>query len=211
MSLAIRKATAADTDALFRVCLLTADAGKSAEGLHDFPELPGLIFAVPYLTRKATFAYVLEDEDTKEVVGYVVGSPDTREYEQDVHENWFLVHAVRYLYGSPLDKPDTKKGDRSYLDRLYNPNAYQAREENIAFSPAHLHINILEKYQRKGWGKRLIGKAIECLKEKGVDGVWVGLDPRNEEAKRFYEKIGFRDIEGVQDDNQLGLKFVDFH
>ena len=189
MSLVIRKATVADTDALFRVCLLTANAGKSAEELYDFPELPGLIFAVPYLTRKATFAYVLEEEDTKEVVGYVVGSPDTREYEQDLYENWFPVHAVRYLYGSPLDKPDTKKGDRSYLDWFYNPIAYQAREDNIAFSPAHLHINILEKYQRKGWGKRLIGKAVECLKEKVFGLVWIrGM----RKLKGFIRRLGSR-------------------
>jgi len=210
MSPAIRKATVADTDALFRICLLTANAGKSAEELHDFPELPGLTFAVPYLTRKATFAYVLEEEDTKEVVGYVVGSHDTREYEQDVHENWFPVHAVRYLYGSPLDKPDIKKGDRLYLDRFHNPKDYKACEESVAFSSAHLHINVLEKYQRKGWGKRMIGKAVEWLKEKGVDGVCVGVDERNEQAKKFYKKIGFEGIEGVLGDNQLGLKFVDF-
>jgi ribosomal protein S18 acetylase RimI-like enzyme len=207
MSLAIRKATEADTDALFRVCLLTADAGKSAVGLFDYPELPGLTYAVPYLTRKATFAYVLEEDDTKEVVGYVVGSHDTREYEEDVIQNWFPVHAIRYLYGSPFDNPDIKEGDKAYIKRYLNPSVFRTFDWSIAFSPAHIHINLLDKHQRKGWGRRLIGKAVEHLKEKGLDGLWVGVDPRNEEAKKFYKRIGFEEIKG----GELGLKFVHFH
>lgn len=208
MSLVIRKATEADTEALFRVCILTSDAGKSGLALHDFPELPGLTYATPYLTRKSTWAYVLEEEDTKEVVGYVVGAYDTRAYEEDVFNNWFPVHAIRYRCGSPLENPNIKSSDKSYLERYQNPKKhYRALDANVAFSPAHLHINILGKHQGKGWGRRMIGKAVEHLKEMGLDGLWVGIDPRNEEARRFYKRIGFTEI---LDANQLGLKFVDF-
>jgi ribosomal protein S18 acetylase RimI-like enzyme len=210
MSLAIRKTTIADTKALFRVCLFTADAGKSGVGLYNYPELPGLTYAVPYLTRKATWAYVLEEEDTKEVVGYVVGSHNTREYESDVFQNWYPIHDIRYLYDSPLENPETKPGDRVYLERFSNPTVFRAFDANIAFSPAHLHINILEQHQRKGWGIRLIAKAVEHLKGEGLDGLWVGVDPRNDKARNFYKRIGFKEIEGAPDVNQLGLKFADF-
>lgn len=210
MSLAIRQATIADTDALFRICILTADAGKSAIPLHDFPELPGLTYAVPYLMREATWAFVLEEVNTKEVVGYVVGTHDTRKYEEDVIRNWFPVHAVRYLYGSLYDKPGIKPGDKSYLERYRDPKVYRSFDANVAFSPAHIHINILDAHQGKGWGKRLIGVAVEHLKKKGLDGLWVGIDPRNIGARKFYKKIGFKEIEGAPDENQLGLKFVDF-
>ncbi len=211
MSLAIRKATETDTDALFRVCLLTADAGKSAAPLHDFPELPGLTYAVPYLTRKATWAFVLEEEDTNEVVGYVVGSYDTREYDQDVIQNWFPVHAIRYLYGSPHEKTDIKPGDKSYLGRYRNPIVFKAHDSSIAFSPAHMHINILDKHQKKGWGRRLVAAGVECLKEKGLDGLWLGLDPRNEGARKFYKRLGLSEIDGAQAAHLLGLKFADFN
>lgn len=211
MSLAIRRATEADTAALFRICLLTADAGKSAVALHDFPELPGLTYAVPYLTRKATWAFVLEEEDTKEVVGYVVGSYDTRAYEEDVIQKWFPVHAIRYLYDSPYDKPDIKPADKWYLGRYRDPTVFKAFDANVNFSPAHMHINILEKYQKKGWGRRLIETAVEYLKGKGLDGLWVGIDPRNDESRKFYKRVGFKEIEGAPDVNQLGLKFVDFN
>lgn len=210
MSLAIRKATEADTEALFRICILTSDAGKPGLALHDFPELPGLTFAVPYLTRKATWAYVLEEENTKEVVGYVVGTHDTQAYEEDVINNWFPIHAIRYRYGSSLNNPDIKPSDKSYLERYRNPKAYRSFDANVAFSPAHLHINILDEYQGRGWGRRMIGKAVEHLREMGLDGLWVGIDPRNNAARKFYEKVGFKEIRGAPDANQLGLKFVDF-
>lgn len=211
MSLTIRKATEADTDALFRVCLHTADAGKSAAALHDFPELPGLTYAVPYLTRKATWAFVLEEENTKEVVGYIVGSYNTQEYDQDVLENWFPVHAIRYLHGSPYDSPDTKPADKNYLKNYKNPIVYKAPDYCIKISPAHMHINILAEHQGKGWGVKMIATAVEYLREKGIEGMWLGLDSRNVRGKKFYERIGFRGIEGAPGDVWLGLKFADFN
>jgi GNAT superfamily N-acetyltransferase len=153
---------------------------------------------------------VLEEEDTKEVVGYVVGAHDTRAYEEDVISNWFPVHAIRYRWGSPLDNPDIKPNDKFYLERYQDPKYYRAFDANVAFSPAHLHINILDKHQGRGWGRRLIGKAVEHLKEMGLDSLWVGVDPRNNEARKFYRKIGFNEILGAPDANQLGLRFADF-
>jgi len=78
-------------------------------------------------------------------------------------------------------------------------------EECIAFSPAHLHIDILPEYQRRGWGKKLIGRAAEYLRGEKVDGVWVGIDPKNENAKKFYRKLGFEDIEAPG--ANMGLRF----
>ncbi|KAF8138450.1 hypothetical protein EV363DRAFT_528376 [Boletus edulis] len=72
-----------------------------------------------------------------------------------------------------------------------------ASEAQIAFSPAHLHIDILESHQRKGWGKRLIGTAIRHLKEKGLKAVWLGMDPRNKAAALFYERLGFHMFDGA--------------
>ncbi|KAJ7356765.1 hypothetical protein DFH08DRAFT_770928, partial [Mycena albidolilacea] len=40
----IRPATVQDPSTLSRICFLTADAVKAAEHLHDFPELPGLVW-----------------------------------------------------------------------------------------------------------------------------------------------------------------------
>ncbi|KAF5322094.1 hypothetical protein D9619_000813 [Psilocybe cf. subviscida] len=201
-SLRIRRATGDDESCLSRICLLTADAGKSAEARHDFKELPGLVYSVPYVKLPTTWAFVLEEEETKEVVGYVVGSTDTRAYEHHASEEWWPVLAPKY----PVENA-TKPGDIHYSKLLREMNT--ATDSSVAFSPAHLHINLLDNHQRKGWGRRLIGAAVEYLKGEGLEAVWIGMDPRNEEARKFYTKVGFKEIVGA-DSNHLGLRFADF-
>jgi ribosomal protein S18 acetylase RimI-like enzyme len=202
MSLTIRKATEADAPALSRICLLTADAGKSAEHLHDYRELPGLVFSVPYVKLPTTWAFVLVNE-SDEAVGYIVGSTDTRTYEKYAAQHWWPPLAENYPLSLAV-KPD----DKRYMERFQKAQA--APDADIAFAAAHLHINILEKYQRQGWGRKLITTAIEYLKGQNVEGagVWLGLDPRNSEARKFYERVGFRKIEG--EDNEMGVKFANY-
>ncbi|KAF8663440.1 hypothetical protein AX16_001010 [Volvariella volvacea WC 439] len=205
MPIVIRRASEGDSPALSRICLLTADAGKSAAALHDFSELPGLVYAVPYVKLPMTWGFVMEDQTTNEVVGYVIGSTDTRVYETYAAENWWPGLAAKYPPSIA-----TKPADLHYCNLLQDMPT--APESNIAFSPAHLHIDILEKYQRQGWGRKLIETAVEYLKGENIrgEGVWLGLDPRNEDARRFYHRLGFVEIEGAPDNNQLGLRFKDF-
>ena len=40
----------------------------------------------------------------------------------------------------------------------------------------------------------------------GVPEVWLGLNPRNEGAKKFYERIGFKVINGSVDANEMWLR-----
>ncbi|KAJ7638976.1 acyl-CoA N-acyltransferase [Roridomyces roridus] len=197
MSITIRKATEADGPSLSVICLLTADAGNSAEHLHDYGELPGLVYAVPYIKLPNTWAFVLVDGSA--VVGYIVGSQDTRAYEDYAQKHWWPVQAEKYP-PERAQRPDDKK----YAMLLRN--MHTAEEPNISFSPAHLHINMLEEYRGKGWGRRMINTAVEYLKEQGLPGVWLGMDPRNVDARKFYERLGFVGIEGSPE-HVVGLSF----
>ncbi|KAJ7037529.1 acyl-CoA N-acyltransferase [Mycena alexandri] len=167
MAIKIRPASAHDAPALSRICLLTADAGQTAEHLHDFPELPGLVWAVPYVNLPTTWGFVME-EDSGDIVGYIV--PADQHYTQ-------LLRKMRVL-------PET----------------------TLAFAPAHLHIDILGSHQKQGWGRKLIETAVEYLRCEGVDGVWLVMNPKNVNARKFYERLGFRSIEGSPE-NHVGLKF----
>lgn len=213
MTLTIRKALESDAPSLSRICLLTADAGESAEALHDYGELPGLVYAVPYVKLPTTWGFVLVDRDdtnapvdeseqlgneNEKVVGYILGSFDTRAFEKHAADIWWPALAEKYP-PSFARKP----ADERYMKLLRD--MHTAPDDNIAFAPAHLHIDILPEYQKKGWGRRLIEEAIEHLRTE-VGGVWLGLDPRNEGAKTFYRKLGFEDIDGAPEGN-MGLKF----
>ncbi|KDQ29323.1 hypothetical protein PLEOSDRAFT_1076097 [Pleurotus ostreatus PC15] len=206
-----RPATEADEQSLLRICLLTADAGASAEYRHNYGELPGLVYAVPYVKLPSTFGFVMEVLETKEVVGYVLSSFNTRVYEQAAAETWWPT--LKASFPLPANNEpgyydkELKEGDKAYIERIWD--MHTAPEANIKFSAAHLHIDILEDYQRQGWGRKLIAEVVRFLGERGLDGVWVGLDTRNDNAKKFYAKLGFKDIEGAPDGN-MGLKFKDF-
>ena len=77
-------------------------------------------------------------------------------------------------------------------------------DANVAFAAAHLYINILEKYHRQGWKRKLITTAVEYLREQNVEGAGVslGLDPSNSEAKKFYERV---------EENKMGPHRIDKH
>ena len=204
----IREARASDSKSVSRICLLTGDAGKTAEHLHDFGELIGLMYAEPYVQLPAGFGFVMVDPSKSDaVVGYVLGTADTRLFEQQASDSWFPEVQKRYPYPPrhPQD-PDRplKPADERYIRTIHNPP--RTPQVQIAFSPAHLHIDILPEYQRQGWGRRLMDRAFEHLKEQGLDRVWLGLDPRNESARKFYQRLGFEDIEGAPE-GVMGYKF----
>lgn len=200
MPITIRRALLTDAPALSHICLLTADAGSSAASHHDYGELPGLVYAVPYVNLPTTWGFVMVDQDREDqVVGYIVGSTDTRAFEAYAEEHWWPELAEKYP-PSLAKKP----ADEKYMNLLRNMS--KAPDACIAFSGAHLHINLLAEYQRQGWGTKMIGAAVAFMKGEGLKAVWLGLDPRNDGAKLFYKKVGFSQVEGAPD-NYMGLNF----
>ncbi|KAI0722919.1 acyl-CoA N-acyltransferase [Earliella scabrosa] len=213
----IREARSSDSPALSRICLLTGNAGQSAEAQHTFGELIGLVFAEPYVHLPTTFAFVLVDPSKPNPdsdpngaptpVGYVLCSHDTRAYEAAALADWSPRVRAKYAY-PPEQNEGATDADRRYIHLLHNPS--RAPQAAVDFSPAHMHINLLPEYQRKGWGRRLIARVVERLREAhGLERMWLGIDVRNEAAKKFYLRLGFKELEGAPD-GTLGLEFKDF-
>ncbi|KAI0776064.1 acyl-CoA N-acyltransferase [Trametes elegans] len=204
----VRAVRPEDSPALNRICLLTGDAGKSAEPLHEFGELIGLVYAEPYAHLPATFGFVMIDPSKAHdgfggVVGYVLGSYDTRTFEQHAAGEWYPRVRAKYAY--PAGATDA---DRRFIGILHNPP--RSPQAAVDFSPAHLHIDILSDYQRQGWGRKLIAQAVEYLRdERGLSRLWLGLDTRNDGAKRFYERLGFKVLPGAPE-GTMGVEFAVF-
>lgn len=181
------------------------------------------MYAEPYVHLPTGFGFVLVDPskaESEQVVGYCLSTYDTRQFERDLVEKWFPPYREKY----PLPTADSQvsdstaghlctldwdltPNDKRFIALIHNPPT--ADHVCIAFSPAHLHIDILPEYQRQGWGRRLIGEAVRVLREKGLDGLWLGLDPRNENGKRFYKKIGFKEMPEAPG-AVMSLKFADW-
>lgn len=56
-----------------------------------------------------------------------------------------------------------------------------------------------QKHQGKGYGKeaiRLVIEDIKAMKEERHQTITLSYEPENEHAKRIYEKMGFKEVEG---------------
>jgi ribosomal protein S18 acetylase RimI-like enzyme len=183
--LAIRLAEKADTEALFDICLKTADAGKDASALYGDPRLPGYIWSVPYAKFAPDFTFVLAEANRP--VGYVVATPDTEAFSATLEREWWPE--VRRTIGKLTP---ARPRDVAAIDWIMNPPAHP--EDLLEDYPAHLHINVLPDAQSSGWGRRLIETELAALKAHGVRGVHLGVAPDNERAKGFYQHVGFDDV-----------------
>jgi ribosomal protein S18 acetylase RimI-like enzyme len=56
--------------------------------------------------------------------------------------------------------------------------------------PAHLHIDLLPRAQGHGLGRALVTTLTDALRERGVPGLHLGVDPANTGALAFYARIG---------------------
>lgn len=195
MALSLRQATPQDESAVSRICFLTANAGKTAEGLFKNPELPGLVYAVPYLHLSSCWQYVLVNNvegQPEEIVGYVVGASDCRAFEADAIANWWPKVQQRYPKPPESEKDNYTGAEWYYFETIDKPHS--TGQEVIDVYPAFLHINILPPHQGQGWGTKMIRKAAEQVTSDGAKGLWVGIDARNDNARQFYKAIGFVNI-----------------
>lgn len=204
-STSIRRATPADSPAVSHICLLTGDSGKSAVHLFSKPELLGLVYAEPYVNlSSSTFGFLLVSKEVpkgeEKVVGYILGAADTKIYEEELERVWWPSLRIKY----PVDGEGTKD-DQHYYKMFAKP--HRASPDILEFYPAHIHIDILPEYQRQGWGKKLMGAAVEHLRSVGKTGLHVGVSLENEDGERFYNKLGFKPIQGPGGAKWLGLDF----
>ncbi|KZS87372.1 hypothetical protein SISNIDRAFT_460986 [Sistotremastrum niveocremeum HHB9708] len=192
----LREATEADKPVIAHISLLTADAGTSADHLLTIKELPPLAWALPYISLPTGFGYVLvkrgdEDGAKEEVMGYIVATSDTVKWREAALTIWEPPLKIKYPL-EMLDSPefDLTELDKYFIKRIHHPITYA--QEMLDFSPAHFHISILPELQGQGWGRKMIVKVAERLKEidPTMEGVWNGIEPRNLPSIRFYTKIG---------------------
>ena len=185
----VRTASAADELAVSEICLKTAASGEDATDLYSRADLPGLVWAVPYLFFQPECCFVAELEE--EVVGYIVTCANTRDYERWLNTIWNEQFETRLSEFAPNTDADKNaitaaknhlRGAPSYADEF----------------PAHLHINLLPKAQGTGLGRRLIEAAEKQLSVAGAKGLHLGVSPANVRAIGFYNAMGFLKLENAE-------------
>lgn len=192
----IRPFRSGDESALADICLRTADAGHDATGILDDDRIWAEIFVLPYVARHPDLAFVVVSDDGR-VVGYIVGTPDTDQFEEWFRTRWWPEREARWpAPATPPVAASAPAPAQSRQDGILT-YAYARRpgaEPYAADYPAHLHIDLLPETQGAGWGRRLIDAFVAELQARGVAGVHLGADLGNAGALAFYPRVGFSPI-----------------
>ncbi len=189
MSFTLRDARPGDVPALYHVCLKTADHGRDGEPFYrDDPDAAGRIFVGPYLAFEPELGLVLEDD--RGVCGYALGALDSRAFYARYEKEW----RPRLCAQFPLPEGDPAGWTRAEVLRsgYHRPNYFCPEPYDAC--PSHMHIDLLERAQGRGLGRRMMERVMARLRERGSPGVHLGVSVLNTPALRFYSRLGFREV-----------------
>ncbi len=169
----IRPAENKDIKDIEYICRMTA--GPEARRREDVGRKISLTYSTYYARAEQETSFVLDDGG--KAVGYILCAPDYSKYVKGYRKN-----EVRKLW-----KVERRQSFKSY----FLPWGYLPFKKKY---PAHLHIDILDDYQGKGYGSQLMDALLEKLKCMNIPGVMLIVDKDNTGAQRFYERKGFSKI-----------------
>lgn len=187
MTTDIRRYRDGDWAAVYDVCVETGNAGQGVRGRYSTDDLLPDIFAGPYLFLEPEHAYVLDNGE--HAVGYVIGTASTPDFVAAYRERWLPRLRARYqpLSGPPVTEEDYR------IDRMFHPERMLLPE--LAPHPAHLHINLLAGYRGSGYGRAMISTFLASVAASGTESCYLAVRQVNVDARRFYEKLGWRPVE----------------
>ncbi|MFB9464309.1 GNAT family N-acetyltransferase [Streptomyces cinereospinus] len=185
---AVRPYRPEDRAALDDICVRTAHVGQDSRPHYRDPGIFPATFAAPYVHLEPELAFVLDDGHGR-AVGYVLGTADTPRFVAEFRAKWLPL--VADAYPDPVGEPATP--DESIVRLLHRPERMIVPE--LADHPAHLHIDLLPAWQRRGHGRALMHRFLRALADAGVPAVHLSMATANTAARAFYDRLGFRPID----------------
>jgi GNAT superfamily N-acetyltransferase len=175
-----------DLDAVYAIALATGDAGKDAAHLYEDPRLIGNIYAAPYALLRPDLMLVAADDIG--VVGYVTGAVDTVAWEALLERDWWP--GLRREHADPSPAPrDGWTADQFRAFMIHHPRPTPAAL--VEAYPAHLHMNLLERAQRRGIGSELLEAWFNLPGCRNVTAAHVGVSRANSGGLGFWSARGF--------------------
>ena len=190
----IRPYRPGDLDDLYRICLLTGDAGQDGTSLYRDPWLLGHIFAAPYAFFEPSLAFVAED--AAGVGGYIVGALDSQAFERLLESKWWPGLRSRYPAPPPGLPAERWTPDQRMASMIHHP--LRTPDELARRYPSHLHINLVPRLQADGHGSQLTQTLMAALRGQGSCGVHLYVPRSNRRAPGFYRHIGFTELTGSE-------------
>lgn len=169
----IREVKAEDLDRVKYICIQTAD--EKAKTDKTTGEIIANTYSTYYVREEPETCFVLEDDGL--VVGYIICSTNVKKFKKNFRKT---------------DLKEIKRiKNKAGIENWFIPVPYMIFKR---IYPAHLHINLLEDYQSKGYGTELMNALLSKLRETDVKGVMLLAAESNEGAVKFYKRHGFKII-----------------
>jgi ribosomal protein S18 acetylase RimI-like enzyme len=201
-NLRIRPFRPGDEPAMYHVCLKTGDFGADGEPFYrDDPDALGRIFVGPYLAYEPELALALEDDDG--VCGYAMAVMDSKRFYARYESEW----RPKLCADFPMPQGDPAGWTRSQMVHSWYHSPDYFCPEPYAEYPAHLHIDLVDRAQGFGFGRKLMTELMDMLRRRGSPGVHLGVAMRNTRGRTFYQHLGFKDL-AVQGDPPDGCYYM---
>ncbi|MCP5520942.1 MAG: GNAT family N-acetyltransferase [Verrucomicrobiales bacterium] len=185
----IRPARPGDEAGAYHVCLKTGDHGADGEPFYrEDPDALGRIFVGPYLAYEPELSLILEDAEG--ICGYALGAFDSKGFYARYEAEWRPGLCAKFP--APQGDPAGWTRVQEVHSWYHHPDYYCP--EPYALYPAHLHIDLLQRAQGRGFGRRMMDQVMDILRQKGSSGAHLGVSIRNLRAVGFYERLGFREL-----------------
>lgn len=183
---AIRSFEAKDLEACYAISQATGHAGGDASRLYRDPKMMGHIYIAPYALLEPGLTLVVEDEAG--VAGFVAGTEDTAAWEDRLERDWWP--SLREHYVDPSDIPSASwTADQRRAFMIHHPA--KTPPAVVARYPAHLHMNLLPRLQRRGLGSKLLDAWLDLACRRGARAFHVGVNRENTGAVHFWRARAF--------------------
>lgn len=185
----IRRFETKDLDACYAISLATGLAGRDASHLYRNPRMMGHIYIAPYALLEPGLTLVVEDDTG--VAGFVAGTEDTVAWENRLEQDWWP--ALRQQYADPSSVPSAEwTADQRRAFMIHHPA--RTPPAVIARYPAHLHMNLLPRLQRRGIGSKLLRAWLDIASRRGARAFHIGVNRENRDAIQFWRKRAFEPL-----------------
>ncbi|PKS10961.1 hypothetical protein jhhlp_002720 [Lomentospora prolificans] len=219
----IRPYQGGDFEAVAHICRVTLPDSLSCS--------PGAVKVAPYVwahqfTHLSPSTCFVLDDGTGKAVGYVVGTPSIPDFVASYPSFISTIlsrdipkpEGPRRSWSIPKGEENAGQVDPQCLAQMaYDGRwlVWENREGLVSEYGATLHIDLEEKWRADGWGKKLVEEYVKAVRasweatggpgEGGGRGVHVIIGGENGKVVGFYERCGFKLLEGGEKEGTIWM------
>ena len=188
----IRRYQPADRDAVRQLAGDTAHFGDPIERFLDAREVFLDAFASFYTDVMSNYLWIAEEDGA--LLGYLMGCPDTADYNE-----WFRAN-VRQVAWRAATLRYRGTFTRKSMGYIWRYAHVRIPYVDLADYPAHLHINTRADWRGHGIGSALMQTYLDQLRNENIPGVHLETSSENVIAVPWYERLGFQLLQRTPSD-----------